>query len=155
MIHFQYLTVTKIPHFIVLLLYVPSMYFNHKCLIVFSTYMNKIGKWDAGMATWDHTPAGRGYDTSFGYFHHDNDYFTEAVGPVIDLWDTFNPAFSMNNSCLNYYNGSQVIQFTNRYSLSSNARFYLHPFSFSYVIRNLCKACTCDCLSCCSYVAGL
>ena len=24
----------------------------------------------AGMATWDHTPHGRGYDTSLGYFHH-------------------------------------------------------------------------------------
>ena len=28
---------------------------------------------DAGMATVDHTPKGRGYDTSFGYFHHAND----------------------------------------------------------------------------------
>ena len=25
-----------------------------------------------GMATRDHTPHGRGYDTSFGYFHHAN-----------------------------------------------------------------------------------
>ena len=43
-----------------------------------------VGKWDAGMATPDHTPAGRGYDTSFGYFHHDNDYWTER------LWATYN-----------------------------------------------------------------
>ena len=28
------------------------------------------GQRDAGMATVDHTPHGRGYDTSFGYFHH-------------------------------------------------------------------------------------
>jgi len=33
-----------------------------------------------GMATHEHTPEGRGYDTSFGYFHHDNDYWTEQVG---------------------------------------------------------------------------
>lgn len=31
---------------------------------------HQIGKWDAGMATADHTPRGRGYDSSFGYFHH-------------------------------------------------------------------------------------
>ena len=28
---------------------------------------HQVGKWDAGMATPDHTPHGRGYDTSFGY----------------------------------------------------------------------------------------
>jgi len=27
---------------------------------------HQVGKWDAGMATWDHTPHGRGYDTSLG-----------------------------------------------------------------------------------------
>lgn len=37
----------------------------------------QVGKWDAGMATIDHTPHGRGYDTSFGYFNHDNDYWNE------------------------------------------------------------------------------
>ena len=36
------------------------------------------------MATVDHTPRGRGYDSSFGYFHHDNDYWTER------LWATYN-----------------------------------------------------------------
>ena len=37
----------------------------------------QVGKWDAGMATVDHTPHGRGYDTSFGFFNHDNDYWNE------------------------------------------------------------------------------
>ena len=36
----------------------------------YATHM--AGKWDAGMATPDHTPAGRGYDTSILYFHHAN-----------------------------------------------------------------------------------
>ena len=34
---------------------------------------HQTGKWDAGMATPEHTPQGRGYDTSLGYFHHAND----------------------------------------------------------------------------------
>ena len=30
---------------------------------------HQVGKWDAGMATPDHIPMGRGFDSSFGYFH--------------------------------------------------------------------------------------
>jgi hypothetical protein len=36
----------------------------------YSTHM--VGKWDTGMATPQHTPAGRGYDTTMIYFHHAN-----------------------------------------------------------------------------------
>lgn len=34
-----------------------------------------VGKWDAGMATPDHTPKGRGYETWVGYYQHANDYW--------------------------------------------------------------------------------
>jgi arylsulfatase A-like enzyme len=33
-------------------------------------------QWDAGMATPDHTPHGRGYSTALHYYHHANDYWT-------------------------------------------------------------------------------
>ncbi len=36
-----------------------------------SSFFNR----DAGMATFDHTPLGRGYDSSLHYFHHANDYW--------------------------------------------------------------------------------
>ena len=39
-----------------------------------------VGKWDAGMATPDHTPEGRGYDQSLIYFHHANDYWQYTAG---------------------------------------------------------------------------
>ena len=39
-----------------------------------------VGKWDAGMATPDHTPEGRGYDQSLIYFHHANDYWQYTTG---------------------------------------------------------------------------
>ena len=57
-----------------------------------------VGKWDAGMATQDHTPAGRGFDTWLGFFGKNNDYWTlarsncpdpdndEETKDVIDLW---------------------------------------------------------------------
>jgi arylsulfatase I/J len=67
----------------------------------YKTHM--VGKWDAGMATPDHTPKGRGFDTSLNYFHHANDYWTErtdacnGVG-IVDLWNTDHPASAKNNS---------------------------------------------------------
>lgn len=39
-----------------------------------------VGKWDAGMATMDHTPEGRGYQRSLIYFHHANDYWQYTAG---------------------------------------------------------------------------
>lgn len=43
----------------------------------YATHM--IGKWDAGMATPQHTPIGKGYDSWMGYFQHANDYWQEGL----------------------------------------------------------------------------
>ncbi|XP_065839147.1 arylsulfatase B-like isoform X2 [Oscarella lobularis] len=66
---------------------------------------HQVGKWDAGMATRDHIPLGRGFNTSFGYFHHDNDYYTTKVGSckgvkggINDLWMTEQPAYHQNGT---------------------------------------------------------
>ena len=64
------------------------------------------GKWDAGMATPDHTPRGRGYQTSLNYYHHVNDAWTSvawsdktcAGQDIIDLWATDGPATGVNNA---------------------------------------------------------
>jgi len=61
------------------------------------------GKWDAGMATWEHSPRGRGYQHSLFYFHHSNDYWKNTEGschgtPVVDLWEDTKPAHGLNNS---------------------------------------------------------
>lgn len=39
-----------------------------------------VGKWDAGMATPEHTPLGRGYESWLGYYQHANDYWRKSVG---------------------------------------------------------------------------
>ena len=50
------------------------------------------------MATPDHTPQGRGYDSSLHYFDAANDYWTSAYlhacqkGNLTDLWNTSAPA---------------------------------------------------------------
>lgn len=56
-----------------------------------------VGKWDAGSATPQQIPHGRGYDTSFGYLSHANTWFTNDMWSrpcqqygfdIYDLWDT-------------------------------------------------------------------
>ena len=49
-----------------------------------------IGKWHAGMYTWDHTPAKRGFDTFFGLYLGAQDYFTHRrVGHGIDFREAY------------------------------------------------------------------
>ena len=67
----------------------------------YATHM--VGKWDAGMATPDHTPKGRGFDSSLNYFYHANDYYTEEAGScskehIVDLWETDKPAYGLNGT---------------------------------------------------------
>jgi arylsulfatase I/J len=74
----------------------------------YATHM--AGKWDAGMATPDHTPQGRGYASSLNYFQHANDYWTSIDGqckvnkttnvttPIVDLWDTDKDGRKYNQS---------------------------------------------------------
>ena len=60
-----------------------------------------VGKWDAGMATYAHTPSGRGFEASLGYFTHRNDYWDQSSPEVEscnhassyrDLWYDTRPA---------------------------------------------------------------
>lgn len=72
-----------------------------------------VGKWDAGMQTAsDHTPLGRGYDSSLIFFMHENQYWDDTsyftCGPhgdrtIVDLWEhsenvTQGPARTLNQS---------------------------------------------------------
>ena len=65
---------------------------------------HQVGKWDAGFGTVEQTPKGRGFDSSFGYFHHANDFYTETAGAcpkhgkITDLWDFDHPAKGMNGT---------------------------------------------------------
>lgn len=50
-----------------------------------------VGKWDVGMATMEHHPRARGYESWLGYWHHANDYWQHTVDScalktVKDLW---------------------------------------------------------------------
>ena len=69
---------------------------------------HQVGKWHVGFATPDHTPKGRGFNTSFGYFNAANDYFKETIlncnnTPIVDLWDTDKPASDKNSTGEDHY----------------------------------------------------
>lgn len=84
---------------------------EHMLRAGYETHM--YGKWDAGMATPEQSPHGRGYQHSLHYFHHANDYWRQTVGKcnntgedgtnagttqIVDLWDTTKPAHGQNNT---------------------------------------------------------
>ena len=70
---------------------------------------HQVGKWHAGGATPDHTPTGRGFQSSFGYFNYANDYYTEIDfdkcndTSIVDLWDTDKPAHGANGTGFQHY----------------------------------------------------
>ena len=54
-----------------------------------------VGKWDAGMSTFQHTPKGRGFDSSLIYYEHKVDYWDQTLAQsscanygatIVDLW---------------------------------------------------------------------
>ena len=98
---------------------------------------HQVGKWDAGMATPDHIPTGRGFDSSFGYYHHANDYYTEIAGggcngtKIVDLWDTDKPAHGMNGTGPdNYEEGlfrQKLLEVINNHDTSAPLFLYYAP----------------------------
>ena len=97
---------------------------------------HQVGKWDAGMATPDHIPTGRGFDSSFGYYHHANDYYTEQTGQcegtmIVDLWDTDKPAHGVNGTGPdNYEEGlfkQRVLDIVNNHDTSTPLFLYYAP----------------------------
>jgi len=65
---------------------------------------HQFGKWGIGCLSPGHTPLGRGFDTSFGYFDHTLDYWTEKAYEqcptfqTTDLWASDGPAYGVNGS---------------------------------------------------------
>jgi len=62
-----------------------------------------VGKWDAGMATPDHTPYGRGYESWVGYFQHANSYWRkdatlQSTGEVDNCLNSFTDLFMHNST---------------------------------------------------------
>ena len=102
---------------------------------------HQVGKWDAGMATPDHTPLGRGFMTSLGYFHHQNDYYNEFVDDFFmkypechgknftDLWLTDKPALGLNGTgeYEEHLFGRYVVDIVNQHDAEKPLFLYYAP----------------------------
>ena len=44
-----------------------------------------VGKWDLGMFMWQYTPTYRGFNSFYGYYNADEDYFTHSVAAQIGV----------------------------------------------------------------------
>eukprot|EP00928_Gymnodinium_smaydae_P005003 TRINITY_DN1171_c0_g4_i1.p1 TRINITY_DN1171_c0_g4~~TRINITY_DN1171_c0_g4_i1.p1 ORF type:complete len:696 (-),score=92.99 TRINITY_DN1171_c0_g4_i1:159-2246(-) len=71
------------------------------------------GKWDAGMATPQHTPRGRGFDGNFIYYQHANDYWNkktgiQATGEVTACLNSFYDLMIENDTYRGPYKGSDL-----------------------------------------------
>ena len=84
----------------------------------------------------------RGYDTSFGYFHHDNDYWTEHVGPFVDLWETNQPAWGQQGN-----NSKQG-------NLGPTTEYEEYKFEQVHLTVSVCLVlCVCVCICICACAA--
>jgi arylsulfatase I/J len=112
-----------------------------------------IGKWDAGMATPQHIPRGRGFSNSLVYFHHENDYFPRRQGgctvntsdpdrptehlPCVDLWADDAPAHALNASSGDTYEEyifkAEALRVIESHAAASNTNAELpHPLFLFY-----------------------
>ena len=48
-----------------------------------------VGKWHLGMHTWEHTPAKRGFDTWFGLYNCQQDYFNHSFKDYTDFRENY------------------------------------------------------------------
>ena len=73
-----------------------------------------VGKWDLGMATPDHTPEGRGFNSSLIYWEHMSEQYTQKIFPggtactlydptISDLWSNGGPAVGLNGTAFLEY----------------------------------------------------
>ena len=59
---------------------------------------HSVGKWDLGMHKWEYTPTYRGFDSFYGYYNADEDYFTHYAGRGLDLRNNTTPVTDKNGT---------------------------------------------------------
>ena len=55
-----------------------------------------IGKWHLGYFAKEYTPTGRGFDSFYGYYNENNDYYDHTSSLDFTLTPTFNPAWGLD-----------------------------------------------------------
>lgn len=98
-----------------------------------------LGKWHIGMASASRqTPKARGFDSSLGYFHSNNDYYSmvrgQGCGVAVDLWDHDAP------SRLNGTDYEEEIFCIRAENILEKHSTTLHPVFLYYAFHSSCVA---------------
>eukprot|EP01083_Nonionella_stella_P220597 789070_1 len=87
------------------------------------------------MATMKHTPFGRGFTTSLGYFHGGEDHWTQnntsheghhQMCGGIDLWDTTRPAYGINGTYSGYIYSKRSLEIINNWDTNNDKRLFMY-----------------------------
>ncbi|XP_071094086.1 arylsulfatase B-like [Haliotis cracherodii] len=86
-----------------------------------------IGKWHTGFCSWNCTPTYRGFDSFFGYYNAQEDYYTHTTLDYLDFRNNTSPEKTDNGTYSTYRFADEAIGIIERHDKSRPLFLYL-PF---------------------------
>ncbi|XP_048242603.1 arylsulfatase B-like isoform X3 [Haliotis rufescens] len=89
----------------------------------YATHM--VGKWHLGFCKWECTPTYRGFDTFFGYYAAEEDYFNHSKGAYLDYRDNELPAWNYKGEYSAYTFAQKAVDIIHQHDVSQPLFMYL------------------------------
>ncbi|XP_035668236.1 arylsulfatase B-like [Branchiostoma floridae] len=91
----------------------------------YATHM--VGKWHLGFCNWKYTPTYRGFDSFYGYYNADEDYYTHVVAGGLDLRDDKEVVNTKNGQYGTYFFTDRMVDIIEKHPADTPLFLYL-PF---------------------------
>ncbi|XP_066274888.1 arylsulfatase B-like [Branchiostoma lanceolatum] len=91
----------------------------------YATHM--VGKWHLGFCNWKYTPTYRGFDSFYGYYNADEDYYTHVVAGGLDLRDDKEVVNTKNGQYGTYFFADRMVDIIEKHPADTPLFLYL-PF---------------------------